>query len=215
MPALACSFSALDFLCFQYLYQPDYHVLSASSNHHHQLLLASYGTFDYSGDMVHLGHLPQYNHEERVLLNEHWMRSKDDDHVDSCDNNIDDEGLFDDELCYHYNSNNNNNHSSNHHNTTKRKSNEAEFASIMIRAIPTTISSATTTTTAAVSSLPMIFVWSSIVHTLYIVIFHVWLNFLPHYAQQRWQLSLEHVGYLAALPHLIVSYFLIVLSSLF
>lgn len=58
--------------------------------------------------------------------------------------------------------------------------------------------------------LPVIFLWLSLIHTLYIVIFHVWLNFLPHYAKMEWHMSINEIGWLAAIPHIVVS-----LSGLF
>ncbi len=55
--------------------------------------------------------------------------------------------------------------------------------------------------------LPIIFLWLCLIHTLYIVIFHVWLNFLPHYAKIEWHMSIHQIGWLAAIPHIVVSSF--------
>lgn len=59
------------------------------------------------------------------------------------------------------------------------------------------------------TTIPVTTYWMIGVHTVYIVIFHAALNFLPYVAAQVWGISDRGTSFLASIPPLLVSLLLI------
>ncbi len=59
----------------------------------------------------------------------------------------------------------------------------------------------------ALWQLPGRFYLFAVIHAVYILVFHVLQNFVPHYVTLRWGDSVVRTGYIAALPPLLVSHY--------
>jgi len=53
--------------------------------------------------------------------------------------------------------------------------------------------------------MPAAFYWLAAIHTLYILIFHSLVNFLPHYIYTAYDRSATDAGYIASIPYVVVS----------
>jgi hypothetical protein len=56
-----------------------------------------------------------------------------------------------------------------------------------------------------VYTLPVAYYWLAGIHTLYILIFHSFANFLPHLVYTAYNVSPQEAGVLAAMPFIVVS----------
>jgi len=54
-------------------------------------------------------------------------------------------------------------------------------------------------------TMPVEFYWLASIHTLYIMIFHSLVNFLPHYIYTAYDATPSDAGYVASIPYLVVS----------
>lgn len=52
--------------------------------------------------------------------------------------------------------------------------------------------------------LPEAFFWLAGVHTLYILIFHSFVNFMPHLVYTAYHVSQQEAGYIACMPFVVV-----------
>lgn len=57
----------------------------------------------------------------------------------------------------------------------------------------------------AAGTMPVAFYFLAGIHTLYILIFHSLVNFLPHYVFTAYGVSEANAGYIASIPYLVVS----------
>jgi len=48
------------------------------------------------------------------------------------------------------------------------------------------------------------FYWFASMHSLYILIFHALVSFLPHYAYRKWGGTVTHAGNISSIPHLVI-----------
>ena len=56
-----------------------------------------------------------------------------------------------------------------------------------------------------IAGLPETFYWLACIHTVYLVVFHALVNYLPHYMFSECGYSETNAGYISSIPYAVVS----------